>query len=1077
MSQQSSNSFPVHLSLSKYCHGIEWIGERQRDTNREETDIQTCKSVDDRQWRPHRRIYANGYYSEWFQIKSGVAQGCPLSPLLFLICAEALKVAMAQETDFKGLEIGGRRVKVSQFADDTNLILRGPRDIAPANKALQRWCKATGMRENISKRVGLAMGKYRHQRSLPAGIAWTPEGSWAISLGSPIGNDLDHDAWWKGKLASVRVSSEKWIGMFKTGYFGRDLVVQAKFLGSMRYWFFSVPVSKENVNRIQSDADILWWSKEPVLNGEHDKFRRFVAKRTSIGPRSKGGLNNMDIESHITGFYASWIRRLLAPPTREMSSWKHVLYHIAFVDKEGYDKFPEGVGILMCPMTLSDKARLLDGIPKRAKYIKACLKAHWKLQVTRRSEGAQGGAATSFWHNPGFKLEATQAEKRYWSTQLDVHQMGDVIDSKTMEARTRENWMEWIEHYHDAHESVSVPPTDEFMEEMADKMMLWISQIPVKVMEDTIEDLGREEEIEKGEIVMLVEPGIQDQEDKYGIYVEKGKYEQVQLDTLSCPHRTGVTIEDDTLTPLKVMTWQMGKSLRVVGPQKASFPDVKGWEVDGVEVTLPGLSIKKVRHLLTMRKFIKPASEEAWILRMMCEIDWKRVWAMRAPYCTRRDQVTWLKLMHRNLFTTGHTTEHTGCMCCGAYDNQLHYIRCGVIREEFWDQIINLLHKLGMSRPEDVPLFILTGQLETRVPTEGRVMRVPDELAGVMFIAHRCLYAEITGARLEGHTVNLDRAYNRAISMALSRTRAVAEGWRKWVEDGDMAGGATRIIAERHRNRMILTYEPDGQYEVHAALIEEHEATKLRDRVRARNERASPPLRRTPTTRVDPRVRRMPQQVAPHATEAVAAMADAEPTEEPSADRDMSGDALTTAQAIRIGVPAQCTLAAVRNVRRNPHYTAERLAENVVHSEYVGDILTPDWPKILDAMCMEDEAVYRGHWETVPQRLMMLVRAAVSIETGARMSHVVAVVRGDGVFHIYDNDSPERELGIPLIANTDNMANTRGGHLFYAVVPSSSPLAGQLGDPLTTLVRSRPARMRQEGPLETALRRTRARTE
>ena len=32
---------------------------------------------------PRRRIYANGYYSDWFDIKSGVAQGCPLSPLLF----------------------------------------------------------------------------------------------------------------------------------------------------------------------------------------------------------------------------------------------------------------------------------------------------------------------------------------------------------------------------------------------------------------------------------------------------------------------------------------------------------------------------------------------------------------------------------------------------------------------------------------------------------------------------------------------------------------------------------------------------------------------------------------------------------------------------------------------------------------------------------------------------------------------------------------------------------------------------------------------------------------------------------
>jgi hypothetical protein len=217
----------------------------------------------------------------------------------------------------------------------------------------------------------------------------------------------------------------------------------------------------------------------------------------------------------------------------------------------------------------------------------------------------------------------------------------------------------------------------------------------------------------------------------------------------------------------------------------------------------------------------------------------------------------------------------------------------------------------------------------------------------------------------------------------------------------------------------------------------------------------------------------MPLNVAPHATEAVAEME----VEEPPADRDMAGDALTTAQAAERGVPAQCTLAAVRNVRRNPQYTRERLAENVVHSAYVGDILMPDWPKILDAMCADDEAVYRGHWGTIPQSHMMYIRAAVSIDSGPTTAHVVAVIRNDGAFNIYDNDSPERQRGTFSTATTDDMANLRGNHLFYAVIPSSTPLAGMLGDPLTTLVRTRPARERQEGPLEAMFRRTRARRE
>ena len=52
-----------------------------------------CKQVHmmyDEKKSPQRRIYTNGYYSNWFSIKSGVAQGCPLSPLLFLLVAESL---------------------------------------------------------------------------------------------------------------------------------------------------------------------------------------------------------------------------------------------------------------------------------------------------------------------------------------------------------------------------------------------------------------------------------------------------------------------------------------------------------------------------------------------------------------------------------------------------------------------------------------------------------------------------------------------------------------------------------------------------------------------------------------------------------------------------------------------------------------------------------------------------------------------------------------------------------------------------------------------------------------------------
>ena len=87
-------------------------------------------------------------------------------------------------------------------------------------------------------------------------------------MGVPIGNDLNADKWWMKKLEEVRAKSKKWVGLFRCGYFGRNLVVQAMFLGRLRYWLYSVPMSTKVRALVQNDADILWWSKEPVLGKE-----------------------------------------------------------------------------------------------------------------------------------------------------------------------------------------------------------------------------------------------------------------------------------------------------------------------------------------------------------------------------------------------------------------------------------------------------------------------------------------------------------------------------------------------------------------------------------------------------------------------------------------------------------------------------------------------------------------------------------------------------------------------------------------------------------------------------------------
>ena len=56
--------------------------------------------------KPTADIVLNGEKLKPFPLRSGTAQGCPLSPLLFNIVLEVLATAIREEKEIKGIQIG-----------------------------------------------------------------------------------------------------------------------------------------------------------------------------------------------------------------------------------------------------------------------------------------------------------------------------------------------------------------------------------------------------------------------------------------------------------------------------------------------------------------------------------------------------------------------------------------------------------------------------------------------------------------------------------------------------------------------------------------------------------------------------------------------------------------------------------------------------------------------------------------------------------------------------------------------------------------------------------------------------------
>ena len=64
-----------------------------------------------------------------FPLRSGIRQGCPLSPLPFNIVLEVLATGIRQEKVIKGIQIGKEETKLSSFADDMIVYIENPIDL------------------------------------------------------------------------------------------------------------------------------------------------------------------------------------------------------------------------------------------------------------------------------------------------------------------------------------------------------------------------------------------------------------------------------------------------------------------------------------------------------------------------------------------------------------------------------------------------------------------------------------------------------------------------------------------------------------------------------------------------------------------------------------------------------------------------------------------------------------------------------------------------------------------------------------------------------------------------------------
>ena len=70
-------------------------------------------------------MIVNNQPSSRFSTEHGCRQGDPVSPYLFVLCVEILATMIRENVDIKGICINEVEHKISQFADDAQLMNNG----------------------------------------------------------------------------------------------------------------------------------------------------------------------------------------------------------------------------------------------------------------------------------------------------------------------------------------------------------------------------------------------------------------------------------------------------------------------------------------------------------------------------------------------------------------------------------------------------------------------------------------------------------------------------------------------------------------------------------------------------------------------------------------------------------------------------------------------------------------------------------------------------------------------------------------------------------------------------------------
>ena len=319
----NQNSIPGYLVLTDASQAFDCLNFDYIDATLKAFNFPPnfCRYIRTMRENSEKCAINNGQTTRFQKVGKGCAQGCNLSPFIYILAQETLSASIRKDKEIKGITVNPENItfKGTSFADDNCYTISDKQSVQNLIEKIQRFGKCSGVKLNKEKTEARGMGSLRNNTEVIAGIKVYPRPVKLLGHWLSYNQDEEDQLNFYDKLDKINRTLSPWTARGLT-LKGRVLVAKTLGISQVIYGMIAGTVPDLFLKKLDSLLSKFIWNQGTAK----------IARQVMIQDYQNGGMKHTPVFEQHLSLKTSWLKRICMNPCR-----KAYLFGTREFDKSG----------------------------------------------------------------------------------------------------------------------------------------------------------------------------------------------------------------------------------------------------------------------------------------------------------------------------------------------------------------------------------------------------------------------------------------------------------------------------------------------------------------------------------------------------------------------------------------------------------------------------------------------------------------------------------------------------------------------------------------------------------------------